>query len=82
MKGLAEWHKSGVVEGHKSGVVEGHKSGLLDAKRGALTRLITRLNVELSDEDRARIAECNDASTLDRWFDNALGAKTSADVFA
>ncbi len=64
------------------GLLEGHKSGVVEGKRGALTRLITRLNVNLSDEDRARIAECNDASTLDRWFDNALGAKTSAEVFA
>lgn len=69
-------------EGLAKGLVEGHKSGLLDGKRGALTRLVTRVNIELSDEDRARIAKCNDAQTLDRWFDNALGAKTAADVFA
>ncbi len=68
----------GLLEGHK----EGHKEGLLDGKRDTLIRLVSRLNVELSDEDRARIAACNDAQTLDRWFDNALGAKTAANVFA
>jgi hypothetical protein len=78
----AEGHKSGLAEGHKSGLAEGHKSGMLDGKREALIRLLTRLSIELSDEDRAQIAECNDAPTLDRWFDNALGAKTAADVFA
>jgi hypothetical protein len=31
---------------------------------------------------RARIAACADLSILDRWFDNALAAKTIADVFA
>jgi len=29
-----------------------------------------------------RIAACTDLATLDRWFDNALGAKTTADVFS
>jgi predicted transposase/invertase (TIGR01784 family) len=60
---------------------KGHASGVLDGKRAAVIRLVTRLNVELSDGDRARIAACNDAATLDRWFDNALGAKTAKDVF-
>ena len=69
-------------EKEAAGRAEGHKSGLAEGKRDALIRLVTRLKVELSDEDRARIAECNDAPTLDRWFDNTLGAKTSADVFA
>ncbi|HRI66083.1 MAG TPA: hypothetical protein PK156_17670 [Polyangium sp.] len=81
-EGLTEGHKSGLAEGHKSGLAEGHKSGVLEGKRDALTRLVTRLNIELSDEERARIAECNDAPTLDRWFDNTLAAKTAADVFA
>ncbi len=80
--GLAEGHKSGLAEGHKSGLAEGRKSGVLEGKRDALTRLVTRLNIELSDEDRARIAECNDAPTLDRGFDNTLAAKIAADVFA
>jgi predicted transposase/invertase (TIGR01784 family) len=85
-EGAEEGHKSGVVEGHKSGVVEGHKSGLAEGlaagKRDALLRLLARAGLMLTQEQRGRIATCADIAALDRWFENALGAKTAADVFS
>jgi predicted transposase/invertase (TIGR01784 family) len=85
-EGLAEGHRSGLAEGHRSGLAEGHRSGLaeglLDGKRAALLRVLARAGIALTGDERARIEACMDASTLDRWFDNALGAKTTADVFA
>jgi predicted transposase/invertase (TIGR01784 family) len=77
-EGLAEGHRSGLAEGHRSGLAE----GLLDGKRAALLRVLARANLALTGDERARIDACADAATLDRWFDNALGAKTAADVFA
>ena len=44
-------------------------------------RLIARAGISLPDEDRARIATCEDAATLDRWVENVLGAHTAADIF-
>jgi predicted transposase/invertase (TIGR01784 family) len=65
-------------EGHQSGLVE----GLAEGKRDALLRLLARVGLVLTHEDRERIATCTDITTLDRWFDNALATKTVAGVFA
>jgi hypothetical protein len=35
----------------------------------------------LGEEERARIDACDNPATLDRWLDNAFGAKTAADLF-
>jgi len=59
---------------------EGHESGVTDGKRAALLRLLERVGISLTDDDRARISGCADVATLDRWFDNAIGAKTALDV--
>ncbi len=56
--------------------------GELKGKRDALLRLIARVGVPLSEEDRARIVACTDGATLDRWFDNVFGAKSGADVLS
>ncbi|MFT3767793.1 MAG: hypothetical protein QM820_20245 [Minicystis sp.] len=54
--------------------------GEIKAKRQMLLRLVARTGVTFSDEERARIEACDDIPTLDRWLDNAFGAKTAADV--
>jgi predicted transposase/invertase (TIGR01784 family) len=61
---------------------EGLAEGLLTGKRASLLRVLTRAGLALTEDEHARIAACTDVATLDRWFDNALGAKTTADVFA
>jgi flagellar biosynthesis/type III secretory pathway protein FliH len=69
-------------EGAESGLAEGHKSGLAEGKRDALLRLCARAGLVLRQEEQDQIAACTDIATLDRWFDNALGAKTAAAVFS
>ena len=63
-------------------IERGKREGILEGKREALFRLVARARIALTEEDRARILACEDPATLDRWFDNALGAKTTADVFS
>ena len=65
-------------EGHRSGLAE----GLAEGKRDALLRLLARRGLVLTEDARARVGACADIATLDRWFDNALAAKTVADVFS
>jgi len=77
-----EGHREGVTEGRKEGVAEGHKSGLVQGKRDTLHRLLARARISLSDEDRVRIAACDDAMTLDRWCENVLGAKMIDEVLS
>lgn len=56
--------------------------GELKGKRDALLRLLTRAQITLNEDERARIDACADPATLDRWFDNVLGAKTARDVLS
>jgi predicted transposase/invertase (TIGR01784 family) len=58
------------------------EEGVLDGKRGALLLLLARAGIALPEEDRARMQECEDSATLDRWLENVLGAKTVADVLS
>lgn len=59
------------------GEVQGEARG----KREALLRLLSRMGISITPEERARIDECTDLPTLDRWFDNAIGARAATDVF-
>ena len=64
----------------QEGVAEGHKSGVAEGKRDALLRLIARRGFTLTEDENKRIATCAEVTTLDRWFDAALTAKTAAEV--
>ncbi|WP_437751523.1 Rpn family recombination-promoting nuclease/putative transposase [Sorangium sp. So ce1389] len=66
----------------QEGIEQGHKSGLVEGKRDTLLRLLARAGIALSEGERARIRACADASTLDRWIDNVLGAKSASDVIS
>lgn len=68
-----------LVEGGK---IEGFRDGRLEGLREALLRLLARAGIALTEAERVRIQECDDATTLDRWVENVLGAKTASDVLS
>ena len=70
----------GLGEGKLDGLREGELKGKLDGLREALLRLLSRAEIPISEDDRARIDACADAATLDRWIENVLGAKTAGEV--
>jgi hypothetical protein len=74
--------EGGKVEGFREGELKGKTEGKIEGKIETLLRLAARAGIPLTEDDRARIRACDDASTLDRWVDNVLGAKTAADVLA
>lgn len=57
---------------------QGEQKGKLDGLREVLLRLLSRAEIAISEDDRARIDACTDAATLDRWIENVLGAKSSS----
>jgi predicted transposase/invertase (TIGR01784 family) len=75
---LAVARQEGAEEGLKTGLAE----GLAQGKRDALLRLLARAGLVLSPDEHNRVAMCTDLATLDRWFDNALAARTIATVFS
>ena len=60
---------------------EGKAEGKAEGKRDALLLLLEHRGIVLSEEDRARIAECMDVALLDRWFHRALTAMSAAEIF-
>lgn len=73
---------SSKLEGLREGETQGEIKGALNAKRDTLLRLLARSGIRLSEEESARVRSCTDASVLDRWVDNVLGAKTAAKVLS
>ena len=69
------------AEGEAEGRAEGEAKGEVKGLKAALLKLIARAGLTLSEEERARIDGCDDPAVLDRWLDNAYGAKTAADLF-
>ncbi|AUX47341.1 hypothetical protein SOCE26_088600 [Sorangium cellulosum] len=60
----------------------GKLEGELNGRRDTLLRLLARAGIALTENESARIQACTDVATLDRWIDNVLGAKTSAEVLS
>jgi hypothetical protein len=55
--------------------------GRAEGRAGALLLLLDRRGVEVSEEERARIAGCGDMGVLDVWFTRAITASSAAEVF-
>jgi len=70
------------AEGKAEGLAKRLAEGEVKAKREVLYRLLLRVGLAVTDDDRACIQACTDPATFDRWFDNVLGARSTADVLA
>jgi hypothetical protein len=70
------------IQNERGALALAERQGELKARRDTLLRLLVRTGIALTEDDRARVAACVDPTTLDQWFDRALTAKTSADVFS
>jgi hypothetical protein len=81
-RGKLEGIREGKLKGIREGELKGIREGELKGKRDALLRFLARARIALTDDERARIQVCTEVATLDRWVDNALGAKTAADVLS
>lgn len=64
-------------EGRKLGLDEGR----LWEARATLRRLLERRNLTLTNDEVTRIEQCSDHKTLQRWFDAAIVASTTLEVF-
>ena len=67
-------------DGLKQGLEQSVAQGWLLGARVALRRVLARRELSLSPEDEARIEECADLATLDRWLDQAVVAPSAAEA--
>ncbi|WP_437627894.1 hypothetical protein [Sorangium sp. So ce1151] len=86
LAGMREGKLAGMREGKLAGIREGKLAGMRDGelkgKRDTLLRLLARAGIVLTEDESARIQTCADIATLDRWIDNALGAKAATEVLS
>ena len=55
--------------------------GRAKAKAEDGLRILDRRGIEISDTDRARVTSCDDLDLLNLWFDRAITATSTPDVF-
>jgi hypothetical protein len=64
-------------EGLKKGQAEGEAKG----KAESVLRILAAKGLSVSEEERKTILACTDHDTLNRWLEQALNAKTTAELF-
>ncbi len=59
---------------------EGRDEGRIEGRTDDILRLLDGRGIEMSAEERERIAGCRDLDTLDVWFTRAITATSAAEV--
>jgi hypothetical protein len=75
-QGRAEGLGQGLEKGLEKGLERGRQEGQLAEARAALRRVLARRELALRPADQARIEDCPDLATLERWHDQAITART------
>jgi hypothetical protein len=75
-QGLAEGEAKGKAEGEAKGKAEGEAKG----KAEALIAVLAARGFALSDDLRAKILDCHDPTTLDRWITQAVTAASPGEA--
>ena len=60
---------------------QGEERGAVTSKVEDLMKVIKARGLELTKAQRNLVASCADLSQLDAWFDQALEAKTTDEIF-
>jgi hypothetical protein len=79
-KGLERGLEKGLESGLEKGLERGRLEGQLTEARKALRRVLAGRQLALSQTDDARIEDCTDLATLERWHDQAITARTAAEA--
>ena len=73
--------ESYVQVGIEQGIEQGIEKGAVADAAEKLLKLLDGRSLNPTDTQRAQVAGCTDLPQLNRWFDRAITAKTTADVF-
>jgi hypothetical protein len=78
----SEYQKTFVERIYDQGEAKGEAKGKAEGKAEALLRLLDKRGLALSDEQQKRVGDCTETAQLDLWFDRAITASSTAEVFA
>jgi hypothetical protein len=70
--------EKGLEQGREQGIVE----GAIRAKAEAILKVLDARLLKPTKDQRGQVNAATDIVQLDRWFDRALNAATTAEVFA
>jgi hypothetical protein len=79
-KGRVQGLETGLEKGLKKGLERGRLEGQLAEARKALRRVLARRQLTPSPADDARIEDCPELATLERWLDQAITAGSAAEA--
>jgi hypothetical protein len=70
----------GMAQGMAKGMAKGMAQGAIKAKAEDILKIIDARGIDVTADQRERIASCTDIDQLDEWFDSALIAGTAAEI--
>jgi predicted transposase YdaD len=82
MSSVEKLIERGRQEGRQEGEARGEAFGLQKGKREALLAIIDARSLHLTEQQRDRIAACEDLADLQQWLVKAVTATTPDDIFA
>jgi predicted transposase YdaD len=68
-------------QGEQKGIEKGREEGAVTSKVEDLIKVIRARGLELTKAQRALVTSCADLTQLAAWFDQALDAKTTDEIF-
>jgi hypothetical protein len=68
-------------QGEEKGLEKGREEGAVTSKVEDLIKVIQARGLELTKAQLSLVTSCADLSQLATWFDQALDAKTSDEIF-
>ena len=71
----------GRAEGLEEGRTDGLIDGRIEGERQALLEVLQARGLEVTEEQRARIADCADPDQLKAWVRGAVTAVATSDLF-
>jgi predicted transposase YdaD len=74
--------EKGLEQGLEQGRVQGIAEGAIQAKAEAILKVLGARHLKTTKAQRGQVNEATDLAQLDRWFDRALTAATTSEVFA
>ena len=74
--------EKGLQKGREQGREEGREEGAVTSRIEDLIKVIKARGLELTNAQRKLVTSCADPSQLATWFDQALDAKTTDEIFA
>jgi flagellar biosynthesis/type III secretory pathway protein FliH len=81
-QGIALGTQQGIALGTQQGIALGTQQGIALGKATAILAVLAARGLPVSEEARARIADCRDDAVLDRWIGRAAVAGSAQEVLA